>query len=55
MSTKSGLLCIVCVQLEVNNISIIQSSQATQGLLKLSEWTDGWDFCTRCQLPRGIN
>ena len=39
-----SVICIVCVQLEVNNISIIQSSQATQGLLKLSEWTDVWDF-----------
>ena len=59
MSSKSGSLSIVCVQLGKQKVSVIQSSgvSAIQGLL--TEWKDSWDFqnCPlyhRCPLLRGV-
>ena len=55
MSTKSGSLSIVCVQLGPQKLSVIQGSgvSAIQGLLKYSsEWKDSRDF-ENCPLYRG--
>ena len=55
MSTKSGSLSIVCIQLGLQKLSVIRSSRvsAIEGLLKYwSEREDSWDF-QNCPLYRG--
>ena len=56
MSTKSGTLSIVYVQLGVRKLSVIWSRgvSAIKGLhfKYCSEWKDSWDF-RNCPLYRG--